>query len=167
MIMPSWSPPYPGPFDVTHSFLLPPTYLPSIHLRFVCTSNHTQTNYCHKTLTILIAMKHNVLVWKNYIEACLNNKNRSTTPTPKNKNSIKRHFRVVCAKRKRGRPRKKSSKKSTPSTNNNSVSPKNVKKKPWTQSSMMLYFPKAASPNKESEYKDDPTPELVSPAPNH
>ena len=86
----------------------------------------------------------NVLMWENCIEACLNNKNPSTTPITKDEISIKRHFRVVRAKRKRGRPKKKQTKKSTPSS-------KNKNKKPWTQSSMTLYFNKEQNEENENE----------------
>ena len=51
------------------------------------------------------------LCGKTEIETCLNNKNPSTTPIVKDENSIKSHFRVVRAKRKRGRPKKKQTKK--------------------------------------------------------
>ena len=107
----------------------------------------------------------NTLMWKNHIEACLNTKNPSTTLIPKEENSIKHHFGVVRAKRKRGRP-KKGNKKSTPPTNNNSISPRHEKKS-QTQSSMKLYFSKEASSNEESENEDNLIPETVSHAPNN
>ena len=54
----------------------------------------------------------NVMMWKNRIEQCLKNKDPDAQPVTKNQNSIKRHFRVIRAKRKRGRPKKKKQQKS-------------------------------------------------------
>ena len=92
-------------------------------------------------------------MWKNRIETCLNNKNPSTTPIVKDESSIKRHFRVVRAKRKRGRPKKKQTKKEMTEKKNSkkSASPKNENKKPRIQSSMNLFFEQEKNEVSEDE----------------
>ena len=83
----------------------------------------------------------NVLMWKNRIETCLNNKNPNTIPIVKDESSIKRHFRVVRAKRKRGRTKKKQKQKNVNEKRKSekSASPKNGKKA-RIQSSMNTFI---------------------------
>ena len=86
----------------------------------------------------------NVVMWKNRIEQCLVNKNPDTSPIPKDKNSIKRHFRIIKAKHKRGRPKKKpsppKSKKPKATSTLTSKSPKS-KKSPYTELNDILFLP--------------------------
>ena len=79
------------------------------------------------------------------------NKNPDSTPIPKDKNSIKRHFRMIKAKRKRGRPKKKPSPKlKKMKTTSTPASKSPQAKKARIQSSMISFFSQKQQQNSEN-----------------
>ena len=109
-----------------------------------------------------------VVMWKNRIEQCMVNKNPDSTPIPKEKNSIKRHFRIKTNKRNRGRPKKKPSPKSKKTKTTSTPAPKSPQtKKARIQSSMISFFSQKqqqSSENNESQKLNIHDLEMTTPA---